>query len=75
MNTTMTELDELHEMQENIRRNVGALELCWMCQRVCECEQSLVDDAAPVWLCRECRGKLATLECPESGSLRWPSPG
>ena len=74
MHASMTELDELQEMRENIRRSVAALELCWSCQRVCECAQDLVDDAAPVWLCQDCREKLAATAPPEPGSLLWPSP-
>jgi len=74
MHASMTELDELQEMRENIRRSLAALELCWSCQRVCECEQDLVDDAAPVWLCCACREKLHADAPPEPGALLWPSP-
>ena len=74
MYTSLTELDELHEMRENIRRSLKALELCWSCQRVSECEQDVVDDAAPVWLCAECRSKVHAPEQAGSGSLLWPSP-
>ena len=74
MYASMTELHELHEMRENIRRGVDALELCWSCQRVSDCEQTVVDDAAPVWLCRACRGKLRSQAQPDPGTLRWPSP-
>lgn len=75
MYTSVIEFDELLEMRENIRRSVGALELCWSCQRVSECEQAVVDDAAPVWLCRGCRGKLRASEQAGHASLFWPSPG
>ena len=74
MYTSVTELDELQEMRENIRRGVSALELCWSCQRVSECEQDVVDDAAPVWLCGECRRKLHAPEQTGRGSFFWPSP-
>jgi hypothetical protein len=72
MQVSTIELDELHEMRENIRRSLAALELCWSCQRVSECEQGLVDDAAPVWLCRDCREKLHADAHP--GALLWPAP-
>ena len=74
MCASMTELHEIQEMRENIRRGVRALELCWSCQRVCECVQDLVDDAAPVWLCRDCREKFHASAPPEPGALLWPSP-
>ena len=74
MYASLTELDELHEMRENIRRSLDALELCWSCQRVSECEQDVVDDAAPVWLCAECRSKLRASEPAGAGSQLWPSP-
>ena len=70
MHTSTTELDELHQMQENIRRSVEALEICWSCQRVSECSQYVVDDAAPVWLCLECHA----WEQAEHGFSFWPSP-
>jgi len=35
---TMTETEELSQMRDNIRRSVDALEQCWSCQRVSECE-------------------------------------
>ena len=47
MYASVEELKDLQEMRENIRRRVGALELCWSCQRVSDCEPALVDDAAP----------------------------
>jgi len=49
-----TEIQELSQMKENISRSVNSLELCWSCERICECEEGLVDDAAPAWLCAEC---------------------
>ena len=59
MYEALVEFRELKEMKENIRRSVNALELCWSCQRICECEQGIVDDAAPVYLCTGCRGKFS----------------
>ena len=74
MYASRTELDELHEMRANIRRGVDALELCWSCQRIAACEQTVVDDAAPVWLCRDCHAKRLAAAPPKPGTLFWPSP-
>ena len=72
MYTSTDELEELEAMRENIRQSVAALELCWSCQRVSQCDIAMVDDAAPVWLCRDCQ---STLQSPEHlGELLWPSP-
>ena len=73
MYKSLTELDELNEMRENIRRTVEALEVCWSCQRVSECEQRSVDDSASVWLCPECFTRLDGAGRKPPGSLRWPS--
>ena len=75
MYTSTAELDELSEMRENIRRSVQALELCWSCQRVSECEQRIVDDSAPVWLCRQCQSTLRVSGETGLGGLLWPSAG
>ena len=50
-------IEELAEMRENVRRTVNALEWCWGCERISECEQTYVDDGAPVWLCEACSRK------------------
>ncbi len=44
---------ELKEMRDGIRRSVNSLELCQICERICECEQWLLNDAL-VWVCIEC---------------------
>lgn len=47
---------ELGEMKANVRRSLQSLELCWGCERICECERGRVDaDVEPVWLCCECQ--------------------
>ena len=51
-------IQELTQMRENIRR-MRSLELCWGCERICECEEGIVDDAAPVWLCGECQRRVS----------------
>lgn len=72
MYTTAAELREMETMRQNIREKVLGLELCWSCQRVSECDIAMVDDAAPVWLCQDCRSKLLSQE--QLGELLWPSP-
>src|SRR5689334_7280962 len=57
MQITITEFEELVHMRENIRRSVDALEMCWSCQKISECEPSTVDDGPPVWMCSECATK------------------
>jgi hypothetical protein len=72
MYTSAEELDELEAMRKNIRESVATLELCWSCQRVSHCDIAMVDDAAPVWLCRDCQDKLLSRE--QLGARLWPSP-
>ena len=75
MQLTITETEQLSQMRDNIRRSVDALELCWSCQRVSECEQRIVDDSAPVWLCRQCQSTLRVSGETGIGGLLWPSAG
>jgi hypothetical protein len=56
---------ELVEMQENVRRAVHALELCWRCQRVSECQKYVLGNMVLVWLCPGC---LVELHQPASTS-------
>ena len=72
MQLTITEFEELSQMRENIRRSVDALELCWSCQRVSECEPVVVDDAIPVWMCADCATKSRRLQAGEPSRLAWP---
>lgn len=72
MQLTMAETEELIQMRENIRRSVDALELCWSCQRVSECEPATVDDGPPVWLCSDCATRSRVLHLGEQGRLAWP---
>ena len=44
---------ELKVMQDNIYRSVNALELCWACDRICECKQWIINREIR-WICREC---------------------
>ena len=44
---------ELKEIRGRIRSSVNSLELCQVCERICECEQWLLNDVL-VWVCIEC---------------------
>ncbi|HWP83980.1 MAG TPA: hypothetical protein VNN17_02220 [Terriglobia bacterium] len=72
MELTNTETEELVRMRDNIRRSVEALEVCWSCQRVCECEPATVDDGPPVWLCSACATKHRLEHPAEPGRMAWP---
>ena len=50
--------EELAEMLEHVRLMVNALEQCWNCQGISECQLYYVDDGAPVWLCSQCPPKI-----------------
>ena len=54
MENAILEPAELKRMRDQVSRTVNALELCWGCDRISECEPWLVNQAAPVWLCIEC---------------------
>ena len=73
MQLTITEFEELTHMRDNIRRSVDALELCWSCQRVSECEPATVDDGPPVWMCSDCATKSRFLHAGKNIRLAWPS--
>ncbi len=45
-------------MRENVRRAVSALEVCWRCQRVSECQKYILGNLVLVWLCGECLGEM-----------------
>ena len=67
MDLTAMEFRELITMRENIRRNVGLLEVCWSCQKVSECRQWLVNGCVPVWLCDECVEEVSYRLTDETG--------
>jgi hypothetical protein len=54
MDNEISQAFELKHMREHIHQSVNALEVCWACERICECEQWLINQAVPVWLCLEC---------------------
>jgi hypothetical protein len=72
MQMTTMEVEELSHMRDNVRRSVDALELCWSCQRICECEPATVDDGPPVWLCSDCATKNHLRNLREQSRLAWP---
>lgn len=53
LGVAMKDAEELKEMREHIRQSVNSLELCAMCQRICECEQLHVNES-DIWICIEC---------------------
>jgi hypothetical protein len=56
MHKDFTGILGLGEMKANVRRSLHSLEMCWGCERICECERGRVDaDVEPVWLCCECQ--------------------
>ncbi len=63
------------QMQENIQREIEALELCWVCDKICACQQWLINDAVPVWLCKGCLGEAAYRLEERSGVPLSLSPG
>jgi hypothetical protein len=57
----MTELMPANDwirMRDNVRRAVSALEVCWRCQRVSECQKYVLGNLVLVWLCGECLGEM-----------------
>ena len=54
---------ELVQMQENVRRVVQSLELCWRCQRVSECQKYILGNMVLVWLCPGCLSELHQPAC------------
>jgi hypothetical protein len=54
MYTTSEERQELTEMRESVRSRVAALELCWSCQRISECDLRSIDDGPAVPICAAC---------------------
>jgi hypothetical protein len=59
MDRAAIDTKEWKEMRDTVSRTVNALELCWGCDRVCECEQWVANESVPVWLCIECLSEVA----------------
>ena len=54
MESVAADRKELKKLRDNVSRMVNSLELCWGCERVCECEQWAVKQDVALWLCRDC---------------------
>jgi hypothetical protein len=65
-------LQELHQIREHVRRSVQALEICWSCQRICECNAEILDDGPPVWICPACLTAINTQREKASVGVLWP---
>ena len=64
---------ELVQMQENVRRVVQSLELCWRCQRVSECQKYILGNMVLVWLCPGCLIELHQPTCGPSKRRSLPT--
>ena len=54
MGASLTEVEELRGLKNNIRRGVNALEICWSCEVVCEASAWKLEGRRQVWLCPAC---------------------
>ena len=64
--TELTPVQDWIEMRENIRRAVGALEVCWRCQRVSECQRYILGNLVLVWLCPGCLKEMEQPQMPRT---------
>jgi hypothetical protein len=64
MMTELTPVQDWVEMRENIRRAVSALEVCWRCQRVSECQRYILGNLVLVWLCQGCLKEMEQPQMP-----------
>jgi len=62
--TELTPVQDWVEMRENIRRVVSALEVCWRCQRVSECQRYILGNLVLVWLCQGCLKEMEQPQMP-----------
>jgi hypothetical protein len=60
--TNLTQEDNIVVMRENVRRAVNALDVCWRCQKVSECQKYILGNLVLVWLCEGC---MAEMEHPQ----------
>lgn len=56
--TELTPAKDWVRMRENIQRAVLALEVCWKCQRVTECQKYILGNMVLVWLCQGCQENM-----------------
>jgi len=66
MMTELTPVQDWVEMRENIRRAVSALEVCWRCQRVSECQRYILGNLVLVWLCPGCLKEMEQPQMPRT---------
>ena len=63
----VTPVKDWVKLRENVRRAIGALEVCWRCQRVSECQKYILGNMVLVWLCGGC---LTELQQPTAAARR-----
>ena len=62
----LTPVRDWVQMRENVRRAIQALEVCWRCQRVSECQKYVLGNMVLVWLCPNCLAGLHQPSCNHS---------
>ena len=62
----LTPVRDWVQMRENVRRAIQALEVCWRCQRVSECQKYVLGNMVLVWLCPGCLTELYQPPCNHS---------
>ena len=62
----LTPVKDWVQMRENVRRAIQALEVCWRCQRVSECQKYVLGNMILVWLCPACLTELHQPSCNHS---------
>ena len=65
MTTTLEEYRELIDTRNNVRAAVLALEECYVCERITECEAGTIEWGA-CWICADCLERARRRErCPK----------
>ncbi|OFV96310.1 MAG: hypothetical protein A3H28_07770 [Acidobacteria bacterium RIFCSPLOWO2_02_FULL_61_28] len=59
----VTPVKDWVKLRENVRRAIGALEVCWRCQRVSECQKYILGNMVLVWLCGGCLTEVHHPQC------------
>jgi hypothetical protein len=59
MDMGLAEFREFISIRVNVHRSVASLELCWSCQRICECKKWFMNAAVPICLCSDCVGTVS----------------
>ena len=66
--TELTPAKDWVAMRENIRRAVDALDVCWRCQRVSECQKYILGNMVLVWLCQGCLAEMEQARLTPAGN-------